>query len=227
MRFGFDDCILDLEVRQLLRGGQEIAIPGKAFNLLCVLVERQPVALDRATLMKVLWPDVKVSPGSLDEKVAILRRALNDDARQPRYIKNHHGFGFSFCGRAVRLDHEPASGAGVPSRFQLVWKRHVFTLMEGENVIGRNHDCQVRLDDPTQTVSRWHAKITCGGAAAAPTIEDLGSTHGTKVGGSELTGPRQLIAGDVIQLARVKLTFQAADEEHAKTRKLPQRRPAI
>lgn len=224
MRFSFDDCILDLEVRQLRRGGKEIAVPGKAFNLLCVLVERQPVALDRATLMKVLWPDVKVSPGSLDEKVAILRRALNDDARQPRYIKNHHGFGFSFCGHAVRLDREPAPAAGRASGFQLVWKSGVFRLIEGENVIGRNHDCQVRLDDPTQTVSRWHARITCGGAGVAPTIVDLGSTHGTKVGGSVLTGPRQLAAGDVIQLARVKLTFEAADEEHAKTRKLPQGR---
>jgi DNA-binding winged helix-turn-helix (wHTH) protein len=54
-----------------------------------------------------------VTSASLDELVKVLRRALSDDAKQPRYIKTHPGGrGFSFCW-------QPAARRIGPAEFRL------------------------------------------------------------------------------------------------------------
>ena len=74
--------------------------------------------------------------------------------------------------------------------------------LDGRTIIGRLSECDVQLDDPS--VSRRHARIdkTMGGWA----IEDLGSTNGVRINGSEV-GRATLSHGDTIELGSVRLTF--------------------
>ena len=48
MRFSFGDFTLDSETRQLLRSGQEVPLPPKAYGLLELLVRRDRQKLERA-----------------------------------------------------------------------------------------------------------------------------------------------------------------------------------
>ena len=55
--------------------------------------------------------------------------------------------------------------------------------LDGDRVIGRGADCDVTLDHPA--LSRRHARLRLGPPA---TIEDLGSTNGTRLGEAVLRG---------------------------------------
>ena len=96
----FGEFVLDESRRQLLRRGDPVHLSPKAFQLLSILVQEKPRALSKADLQERLWPDTFVTEGNLTTTVAELRSALGDDAREPRYIRTVHGFGYSFAAAA-------------------------------------------------------------------------------------------------------------------------------
>ena len=94
----FGEFEFDRERRQLLRAGRPVPLEPKAYELLALLLERRPQALSRAQIRDVVWPGVFVSESTLGVAVNAIRQALGDDARQPRFIRTVHGFGYAFCG---------------------------------------------------------------------------------------------------------------------------------
>jgi Domain of unknown function (DUF4388)/FHA domain len=73
---------------------------------------------------------------------------------------------------------------------------------EGEVVLGRSRECEVRL--PDVDTSRRHAKIVC--AAGRFTLVDLASTNGTFVNGERIE-ERELRPGDRLQIGANAVTF--------------------
>jgi DNA-binding winged helix-turn-helix (wHTH) protein len=97
----FGDFAYDQERRQLLRAGHPVRIEPKAYELLGLLLERRPRALSKAQIRDVLWPGTFVSESALARLITDLRATLEDDVRQPRFIRTVHGFGYAFCGQAL------------------------------------------------------------------------------------------------------------------------------
>ena len=77
---------------------------------------------------------------------------------------------------------------------------------EGENLIGRDEACTVRVELPS--ISRRHARIVVTGREA--TIEDLDSRNGTKIGGRAVTRPTALREADRIPVGDAALTFHVS-----------------
>src|SRR5437867_8766887 len=96
----FGDFAYDQERRQLLRAGFPVRIEPKAYESLGLLLERRPRALSKAQIRDVLWPGTFVSESALARLVTDLRATLEDDVREPRFIRTVHGFGYAFCGEA-------------------------------------------------------------------------------------------------------------------------------
>lgn len=119
-------------------------------------------------------PDTHVGDGSLTVLVSELRSALGDGAREPRYIRTVQGFGYAFAAEATDVP-PTSSGPGGGSLPRVVWGRRVLPLVEGDNVLGRDEDATIRIDDAS--VSRRHAVLRVRGDEA--TLEDLGSKNGT------------------------------------------------
>jgi pSer/pThr/pTyr-binding forkhead associated (FHA) protein len=90
---------------------------------------------------------------------------------------------------------------------------------DGEVVIGRGRDCQVRLSDAD--TSRRHAKIVCAGGRFV--LYDLASTNGTFVNGERIE-ERVLEPGDRLQIGANSVTFcqvatgQSSSDDGARTR---------
>ena len=198
--------MLDSGTRQVLRGREEIHLSPKAFDLLCALVERRPAVVDKSELVARVWPSTFVGDANLNVLIGEIRRALGDAAHRPEFIRTVHGVGYAFCGEVADLDQAPARRV-PPTRFWLVWNERTFTLLEGDNLIGRDPSCTVWLDQAG--VSRRHARICIENAPGAVTVEDLNSTNGTLVGDTLLAARRALADGDVIQIGSVALTFRA------------------
>ncbi|MCA9755829.1 MAG: SpoIIE family protein phosphatase [Candidatus Eisenbacteria bacterium] len=88
-------------------------------------------------------------------------------------------------------------------------RESIWTLAEGENVLGRGHDCEVQLRDPS--VSRRHALVRVEGERIE--FEDLRSRNGSWKNGDPLEGVEPLRAGDRIQLGDIVLTLGDANGE--------------
>ena len=198
MRIRFGDVLFDADARQLFCGESEARLSAKAFELLRLLIERRPAALSKATLQDHLWPDVFVSETNLPALVNEVRRAIGDDARQPRFVVTLHGFGYAFRGTTT-------GDVERPSSFWLSGVAGTIPLSHGENVLGRDAIGALRLDSPT--VSRHHARIVVVDQTA--TIEDLGSKNRTFVNSKEVTSLQPLAEGDQIRVGSFVLTLRS------------------
>jgi DNA-binding winged helix-turn-helix (wHTH) protein len=206
MHIVFEECEFDSGRRVLLRHGRLVPLSSRAFQLLELLLERRPEAIAKKELLERLWPDSFVSDASLHNLVTEIRAAVGDDARMARYIRTVPRFGYAFHGAAraavpARLTAQAESGA------RLVAGEREWLLCEGANLVGRDHDCSVRID--SATLSRHHARIVVTNGEA--TIEDLGSKNGTHVNGQRVTQVVSLKDTDDIRLGSVTVTYRIAE----------------
>ena len=79
-------------------------------------------------------------------------------------------------------------------------------LHEGHYVLGRHLQNDIVLNDTN--VSRRHAEFVS--AAGEVTVQDLGSTNGTKVNGVLVTNEQLLQHGDVINFGTAQVRFEAS-----------------
>lgn len=86
----------DLDTARLWSGAQELRLTPKASAVLRMLLLHagQPVSKD--DLFASVWNGTVVSDDALTTCIQELRRALADDARQPRFIETRHRRGYQF-----------------------------------------------------------------------------------------------------------------------------------
>jgi DNA-binding winged helix-turn-helix (wHTH) protein len=203
VRFG--DCVFDTSARELTKQGRPVHLAPKSFQLLELLLSRRPHPVPGGEIRDTLWPATSVGASSLARVVADLRSAIGDDARRAHLLRTVHGFGYAFSGAALA---DQAMGAATLDALacRISWGEREIPLAQGEHVLGRLPDASVWID--STNVSRRHARIVVSGGRA--TLEDLGSKNGTYLRGQRLTGPSELVDGDVITLGPVVLKFRAA-----------------
>lgn len=204
MRIAFAECVFDSDTREVFRGGGALPLSPKAFELLELLVRDRPKALSKEKIHGTLWPKVFVSDASLSNLVAELRAALGDDARRPRIVRTVHRFGYAFVAESKAADPAPATDR----EFRLFWETREISLRGGENILGRDREAVVWVDDPS--VSRHHARIVVAGPEAK--LEDLGSKNGTLLNGERIEGSATLADGDEVRIGLAAMTFRVLQE---------------
>jgi DNA-binding winged helix-turn-helix (wHTH) protein len=109
VRFRFGPFVVSPRQRTLVRDGAEVPLIPRYFDLLLLLLRRRQDAVHRSEIFTQVWTDVIVSDGALTQAVRALRRALDDDPRDPRYIRtvSRHGYRFVF----TDVVEEPDAGA--------------------------------------------------------------------------------------------------------------------
>lgn len=229
MRLRLGELTVDLDARQLLRGREEIHLSPKAFELLRILLDARPRAMSKNELHEHLWPATFVSEANLASLIAEIREAIGDSARQPRFIRTVHRFGYAFSDQAVE---EPPPGAGAnpsassrrdqarePARFcWLIKDGKRLPLGPGDNILTRQSEAGgIWIDSPT--VSRRHARISISANSAS--LEDLGSKNGTFLGGQLVSTAVALKDGDEIRVGSVVLRFRMASGSRTATLSKP------
>ena len=220
MRLTFGGVVFDTDARQVLCGGQPVALSPKAFDLLAYLVEQRPNALSKDVLHERLWPGIFVSDTNLAGLVAEIRRALGDDARTPRFVRTVQRFGYAFTGIAAAAGSETPKGSSAGTGWcWLACGTRRIPLADGENILGRDENSGPLA---SSRISRRHARITVDGADAH--IEDLGSKNGTSLRGRSITRREKLADGDAIALGGVVLVFRTpSGDRSTRTWKKPKR----
>jgi DNA-binding winged helix-turn-helix (wHTH) protein len=203
--YRFGPFRLDLATRELRDATAPIALSPKALRLLEILVAASPAVIDKETLIERVWEGAFVSDGGLPVLVSMLREALGDDPKAPRYIRTAHRMGYSFLGPV-----EAAESAGETTPHLLYFgEGKMVRLRAGELVVGRGAEADVRIDDPS--VSREHARlyVTAEGAE----LEDRGSKNGVWVDGSRLAGRVRLREGQRLRFGNVRATLAVPSDE--------------
>jgi two-component system OmpR family response regulator len=98
-RIRFGDWILDTGQRELI-GIDGVALPLSSgeFRLLCALLERPKIALTRNQLLDLTkGRDADLFDRSIDNHVSRLRKKIEPDPKNPRYIKTVWGGGYIFA----------------------------------------------------------------------------------------------------------------------------------
>ncbi len=98
------DLTLDRLARRAWLGQQELVLTPKAAALLDYLMTHPDELLTRERLLDAVWGwDYPAGTRAVDTRIAELRRALEDDAIQPRFVETVPGQGYRFVG-AVEAD---------------------------------------------------------------------------------------------------------------------------
>lgn len=108
--------------RLLLRDGQPVALPPKAYDLLVTLVMHSGRLVSKEELLKDVWPGTFVEEANLSYTVSLLRKALGDDSEPSRYIETVPKRGYRFNGAAV-VAPDIARGAEEPVTGSLLRRR--------------------------------------------------------------------------------------------------------
>ncbi|HEY6138884.1 MAG TPA: FHA domain-containing protein [Thermoanaerobaculia bacterium] len=177
--YRFGQFVFDVGSRVLFYDGVERHLSPKGQHLLRLLLAARPNAVSRQELFDSLWPETFVVESNLASIVNEVRRALDDDPRNARFIRTVHAFGYAFGGVVSK------EARGATSFATLLCENRSFVLPYGEHVLGRAQDVRIALTDPT--VSRHHARLIVKDDGVQ--IEDLGSKNGTFVDGCRIAEP--------------------------------------
>ena len=101
--FEFGQFRVDALRRSLEREGQPVALSGKAFEILMVLLKQRGEVVDKDALMRQVWPDTAVEENNITVAISALRKALGETPSSPKRIVTIPGRGYSFVGE-VRCD---------------------------------------------------------------------------------------------------------------------------
>lgn len=111
------DLLIETGRQRVTSGGHVIALPKLSYDLLLALVRAAPNLVSLDALMEQVWPKAVVSPETVSQRIKLLRDALGDDPRAPRYIEGLRGRGYRLI---PSVDYEAAlkqdsSGTGAVS----------------------------------------------------------------------------------------------------------------
>jgi DNA-binding winged helix-turn-helix (wHTH) protein/tetratricopeptide (TPR) repeat protein len=110
------DLAVDLRARRVTRDGQPLDVQGLNFSLLACLLAHEGAVVDFDRLMAEVWAPAVVNEETVTQRVKLLRQALGDDGRQPRYIRSVRGRGYQLCEPPVALGDDTTVPARVSPR---------------------------------------------------------------------------------------------------------------
>src|ERR1700749_1172452 len=96
MVYRFDQFEVDDREFRLTEDGEPVQVEPKVLRLLIFLIENRNRLVRKQELLDAVWPDAMVTENALTRAVGLLRKALNEDSRVPRFIETVQTVGYRF-----------------------------------------------------------------------------------------------------------------------------------
>jgi DNA-binding winged helix-turn-helix (wHTH) protein len=209
MAYRFGPFLYDPISHGLLREGAEIPLTHKGRELLLLFLHNPGRLLTREDITERVWPDVAVTDDAVRFQVGELRKAFGTEGETFIRTIRREGYRWEAQVRGeARGPVRPATDGDIaarPGRRLLVLESRELPLVEGENVIGRDPESALWIDD--SSVSRQHARIVVVGSEV--TLEDLRSKNGTFLNGKKIGQGTSLSDGDEIRIGPQKMLFRS------------------
>lgn len=96
--YRFGDVEVDFARCELRRGGALVAVTAVEFKLLASFIRSRGRVLSRQQLLDQVWSDVSCGDRVVDTHVANLRKKIEPEPTEPRYLTSVRGMGYRFDG---------------------------------------------------------------------------------------------------------------------------------
>ena len=103
----FGDLVIDEGRHEVTRGGEQVRLTPREFSLLAALASQPGRVFTRDQLLRQVWGDEYYGDHVVDVRVTHLRKKLDDDPSDPRYIETVRGVGY-------RLKTPPSAPPSAP-----------------------------------------------------------------------------------------------------------------
>lgn len=114
-RFRIDDLLVDLVEFRVYRAGVHLPLPKLSFDLLVALAQFAPRLVSLDGLARSVWAGLVVNRETVSQRVKLLRDALGEKKRSPRYIQSVRGRGYRLLAEVVPMvEPETASTDSAP-----------------------------------------------------------------------------------------------------------------
>jgi DNA-binding winged helix-turn-helix (wHTH) protein/Tol biopolymer transport system component len=113
--YEFGGFYLDRDERVLRRGNVAIPLTPKATEILLALVERHGHIVEKADLMRQVWPDTAVEESNLTQNIYTLRRVLSDVDGKCPFIETVPRRGYRFVGPVREVNDREADAVAAKS----------------------------------------------------------------------------------------------------------------
>jgi TolB-like protein len=101
VRWVFGDCEINLERRELRRGGGQVAVEPQVFDLIVHLLRHRDRVMSKDDLLAAVWEGRIVSDTALANRIHAARMAVGDNGDEQRIIRTLPRKGFRFVGELV------------------------------------------------------------------------------------------------------------------------------
>jgi eukaryotic-like serine/threonine-protein kinase len=105
----FDGFTLDVAARQVRRDDEVLLLEPKSFRLLQFLIENRDRVLGKEEIFREVWNETSVTDNALTRAIAQIRKALEDDPWQPRFIETLPTVGYRFIGKLITEEPPPSA----------------------------------------------------------------------------------------------------------------------
>ena len=110
-------------LNEVQNGGEVRHLELKVMDVLCYLARHSGEVLTKERLIQAIWPDTFVTDDALKYAIVSLRKALEDDARDPRYICTipRRGYQLVAVVQFPERDHSPEEWTQKKRRSNRIW----------------------------------------------------------------------------------------------------------
>jgi len=118
--YRFDDVLIDVQNLKLTVGGELRPLEPKVFRLLQFLVENPGRVVTKEEILQAVWAGTFVTDNALTRAITQIRKALNEDPKQPKYIETVPTVGYRFLAqRSLEPPAAPPPAAAARWRLPL------------------------------------------------------------------------------------------------------------
>lgn len=107
--FSSADIVVDFSLNIIVKGDVTYTLQPKVIELLVLLCSVEGETLSKQSIIESLWPDTIVGPDSLSNSMARLRKALGDDAKNPKYVQTIQRKGYRWLQPVNLIHNKPKS----------------------------------------------------------------------------------------------------------------------
>jgi len=94
-QFNLGDFVVDTDRCQIQRDDDSISIEPKVMDTLSYLSKHPGKVVSQKELFSAVWPEAIYNPSSIQRCIALLRKALKEDAKDPKALITHPKRGYS------------------------------------------------------------------------------------------------------------------------------------
>lgn len=203
----WDGWSIDVPARTLAGPDGAVHVEPQVFDVLAYLIDHRDRVVRKDELLEEIWGTRFVSESALTSRIKYARRAIGDDGRAQKYIRNVHGRGYRFVGEILS---EPTHrNVDVISEAERTPELALSIGLDDEfDFVGRELELDAarqRLDGGTGGVLFFGGEPGIGKSRLAVHLLDTLSRAGARVcaGRSEehVSAPLQPVRDGITQLA--------------------------